>query len=251
MAIRLTAASVQPIVIFRVVLDVAVPDDVLRVEAVVEREWGGMKRPKPVVLKPSSAETEFAHVTSLVSKSLLKGNRAIDLVELAEQLKLDKDTVETLQKVLMMEPESRDNALDTESTDTPDDGLDESVRHEDRRADSLIDGEQRQDRVAGSQTEDRDSSPTARRQDDEDEASQVGLGLFALSGRGVRMVREAFRQVADYNLFAALWGTLEQGYTNFSLFHGLVVLCFVAIILEYLILTVDLGRVNRRQVPRN
>lgn len=204
-AIRLTNASVQPVVLFRVVLDVSVPGDILRVEAVVERDWGGVKRAKPVVLAPSSAETDFALVTSLVSKSLIKGDRAIDLVELAEQLKLAPETVETLQKALMKESEHRDEAPDEGSSDTSvEEPIDEHVRQEDRRAELL--------RQRIEQSEDGDSSESATRQDDGDDASEAGL--LALGGWVVRMMRKTFRQAVTYDVFTALWRTVEQGYRN-------------------------------------
>eukprot|EP01043_Picozoa_sp_COSAG02_P031470 COSAG02_NODE_2056_length_9981_cov_99.588194_1_plen_184_part_10 len=184
MAIRLTNASVQPVVIFRVVLDVRIPDDILRVEAVVEREWGGVKRVKPVVLAPSSAETDFAHVTSVVSKSLLKGDRPIDLVELAEQLKLAPETVETLQKALMKESERRDEAPDEASSDTSDgEPIEEPVQQADRRDEQLrqrIERGRSVAREAETHGEDMGSSESARHQDGEDDASEAGL--LALSG---------------------------------------------------------------------
>jgi hypothetical protein len=222
-AIRLTAASVQPIVIFRVVLDIAVPGDVLRVEAVVEREWGGVKRPKHhVVLSPSSSESDFAQVTSLVSTSLLRGDRAIDLVELAEQLKLAPEAVETLQRALTMESESRDDATDEDSSDTsgePVDGetVDEGVQKEDRRAELLrqrIEKDQRAAQGGDAQTEDGARNKLARPQDSEDGASEAGVDLLALGGRGVRMMRETFRQAVNYNVFAGMWLALQQGYRD-------------------------------------
>ena len=215
MAVRLISASVQPVVIFRVILDVAVPGDILRIEAVVERDWGGVKRAKPVVLAPSSVDTDFATVTSLVSKSLLKGDRPIDLVELAEQLKLAPETVETLQKALMQES-VRDEASDEGSSDASDvEPIDEPVQQQDRRAELLrqrIERDQSVAKEADTQNEDVDSSESDRRQDDEDEASEAGL--LALSGWGVRMIRKTFRQAANYNVFAALWRTVEQGYRD-------------------------------------
>jgi hypothetical protein len=215
-AIRLTSASVQPVVIFRVVMDVRIPGDILRVEAVVEREWGGVKRAKPVVLARSSAETDFAHVTSVVSKSLLKGDRPIDLVELAEQLKLAPETLETLQKALMKESESRDEAPDEDSSDKSDgEPIEEPVQQADRRAEQLrqrIQRDRSDTREAETHNEEMDSRESARRQDGEDNASEAGL--LALSGWGVRMMRKTFRQAANYNVSAALWRTVEQLYRN-------------------------------------
>ena len=204
--------------IFRVVLDIAVPGDILRVEAVVEREWGGVKRPKPVVLTPSLAENDFAHVTSLVSKSLLRGDRAIDLVELAEQLKLAPEAVETLQRALMMESESRDDATDEDSSDTsgePVDSqtVDEGVREQDSRAELLS---QKNDHrgAQGSDAQTGDRNEPATTQDGADGASDTGLDLLLLGGRGVRMMRETLRQAVNYNVFAAMWRTLQQGYRD-------------------------------------
>lgn len=262
-AIRLTNASVQPIVIFRVVMDVIIPGDILRVEAVVERLWGGMKRPRPVVLMPSSADSNFAEVTSLVSTSLLKGDQAIDLVELAEQLKLAPEAVEALQRALT-EPEPRDDASDEESSGTLDDAeLNEAARQEDARAETLRQRIQRDQQAAQAGAEEGGTSePPEHAQDGADETSGGGLGLLAHTGWGVRVMRQAFRQVVNYNVFPALWRTLEDGYRNLMgipvgvpapLQAGLLLMAAVPVVIAFVSLLglLEFRAINRRRALGN
>jgi hypothetical protein len=220
-AIRLTSASVQPVVLFNVVIDVAVPNDILRVEAVVERDWGGVERARPVTLKPSLVDSDVARVTSLVSTSLLKkADQALDIVELAEQLKLSPEAVETLQKALMKstreeeeEEEEEEEKEEDGSAGPSDDSLAVhadsqdvealAAREEHRRAELL------RERIETQTMEDVETDSSVD-QGSDDEAEEQGL--LAMGGWGIRMVRQTFRRAVDYNVVEALGRLVERGH---------------------------------------
>ncbi len=76
--------------------DVTTTDDVLRVEAILERKWGSARRAAPVVLKPSSEESAVHELISLSAASLTKSDDASDLLG---RLGLSPVSVEALERL--------------------------------------------------------------------------------------------------------------------------------------------------------
>ena len=217
-ATRLTQATVQPVVIFRVVIDVKVPGDTLRVEAVVERNWGGVRRAKPVTLRPSFVESRVHHVTSLVSTSLLKKDKGLDLAELAEQLKLSPEVVQTLQKALNDDADEKDG-------EPADDAATKAKKEVDRQV-------QLEKERIGRQIREREAAEQAA--EDEEEAAAAAAGGAAawsqMFGGGIRAVRGAFRRAANFPIAARLWQALERGHRA----GGLLLAAVVPIVLGFL-----------------
>ena len=76
--------------------DVTTTDDVLRVEAILERKWGSARRAAPVVLKPSAEESAVHELISLSTASLTKSGDASDLLG---RLGLSPESVEALERL--------------------------------------------------------------------------------------------------------------------------------------------------------
>ena len=76
--------------------DITTTDDVLRVEAILERKWGSARRAAPVVLKPSSEESAVHELISLSAASLTKSDDAADLLG---RLGLSPESVEALERL--------------------------------------------------------------------------------------------------------------------------------------------------------
>lgn len=211
-ATRLTKATAQPIVIFRIVIDVKVPGDTLRVEAVVERDWGGVRQAKPVTLRPSFVESSVHRVTSLVSTSLMKKDKGLDLVELAEQLKLSPEAVQTLQKALTTtsEPSPDDEAVDSTLDERA--GADDDATKAKKEIDRQIQLRERIGREIRERA-DQAAEREAVEQAAEDEEEAAGAAAWSqMFGGTIRAVRGAFRQAANFPVAARLWQALERGH---------------------------------------